>query len=82
MIADIAYCKGHYRGILDTYNTFCKYKHKKSGHIYSCVTRAINATNANDGQKMIVYYNPENKMWFVREESEFFKKFEKLKNNG
>jgi hypothetical protein len=54
-----------------------KYKNIKNGTIYEIVqTEIINCTNAQDGQKMILYTNGE--LTFCREEQEFYKKFEKI----
>jgi hypothetical protein len=54
------------------------YKNKKSGEDYKVINLAvINATNAQDGQQMVLYMNKAG-VCFVRERSEFFKKF--LKN--
>jgi len=49
--------------------------HKKTGGRYFVTGEAINATNANDGQVMIVYTNADGKT-FVREKTEFMQKFE------
>lgn len=59
-----------------------KYKHKKSGRIYEVVSKSIvNATNAVDGQIMIMYIGEKKdgsgRGVFVREADEFHEKFEK-----
>lgn len=51
------------------------YIHKKTGNKYFVTGEAINATNANDGQVMIIYTNADGKT-FVREKKEFLEKFE------
>ncbi len=51
-----------------------KYKNKKKGTLYDVIGRCINCTNSEDGQKMIIYTNGE--LTFVREEKEFYEKFE------
>lgn len=50
------------------------YKNKKTGKEYKVLFTAINCTNAQDGQEMVVYLG-EGKI-FVREINEFFEKFE------
>lgn len=50
------------------------YKHKKTGNLYWKVGECINATNANDGQQMVLYRNADG-MKFVREVNEFYEKF-------
>ena len=58
-----------------------KYKHLKTGNIYrACEYMATNATNANDGQLMMVYTNGDK--IFVREAEEFLKKFELIELGG
>lgn len=42
--------------------------------MYWKVDECINATNANDGQQMIIYRNADG-MKFVREVNEFYEKF-------
>lgn len=58
------------------------YRHKKTGRIYEVLsTSAINATNANDGQSMVIYIGDKKdgsgKAVFVRELEEFHQKFVK-----
>lgn len=47
--------------------------HKKTGHVYTVVSFAINATNKDDGREMIIYER--NEELFVREIGEFVEKF-------
>lgn len=54
-----------------------KYLHRKSNKIYTLLCTCINCTNAQDGQIMVMYMNNEG-MLFVREQSEFIKKFIKI----
>lgn len=57
-----------------------KYRHKKSGNIYSVNSESgvvINCTNAQAAEKMILYKNSDG-LTFVREVDEFFEKFEKI----
>jgi len=52
--------------------------HIKTGNVYEILYEdIINATNAQDGQEMIMYKNKDG-MIFVREKKEFFEKFRKL----
>lgn len=52
-----------------------KWKNKKNGKIYSIENDfIINATNAQDGQVMVLYRNDEGKL-FVRDKAEFLLKF-------
>lgn len=48
--------------------------HNKTGNLYFLLQDVINATNAQDGQKMCLYVNTKGQM-FVRERKEFFEKF-------
>jgi len=57
--------------------------HKKSGRQYSIIfSGVINATNAQDGQEMVVYMgktkDEKSVRVFVREEKEFEEKFERI----
>lgn len=56
-----------------------KFKNKKTGDIYIFVAAGIDCTNSRDGTPVVVYYqdNKENTI-FVREESEFYEKFEPI----
>jgi hypothetical protein len=46
----------------------------KNQHIYNVISlRIINATNAQDGQAMVLYER--DGQFFVREKDEFYKKF-------
>lgn len=51
------------------------YIHKKTGNKYFVTGEAINTTNSQDGQVMVVYANTDGKT-FVREKTEFLEKFE------
>lgn len=59
------------------------YKHNKTGKLYSFLDEVINATNANDGQVMILYVTTiaEGPI-YVREKEEFLTKFTKVNNDG
>lgn len=62
-------------------------KHTKTGGIYEVVGNAINATNDANGQSMVMYrkaYVSLDTDVFVREEQEFWSKFQKIdvKNKG
>jgi hypothetical protein len=57
-----------------------KYKHIKSGDIYTVINNTIiNTTNANDGELMVLYHNKDGKL-FVREIIEFHEKFNQFNN--
>ena len=59
-----------------------KFKHLKTGNIYEMIRDdVINCTNINDDQIMVLYKNDNypDKI-FVREKSEFYKKFKSLEN--
>ena len=48
----------------------------KTGDVYVVEWRGIiNATNANEGQRMILYSNIDTYQAYVREENEFYEKF-------
>lgn len=55
------------------------YKHNKSGNHYVVLSEVINCTNAQDGQTLVLYqsFGMDN-LKFVREKSEFLKKFTPL----
>lgn len=53
---------------------FFPVRHLKTGHIYIALGYIINATNAQDGQVMMLYAN-EHGETFVREKHEFWEKF-------
>lgn len=61
---------------------FNRYKHKKTGNIYSVFTKeqVVNCTNAQNGQDMVMYKSIDDKslsnIIFVRERNEFLEKFE------
>ena len=58
-----------------------EYVHLKTGHVYDVLTTdAINATNAQDGQTVVIYIGERRdgsnkKTVYVRELTEFNKKF-------
>lgn len=57
------------------------YINKKTGRRYLPMFYVLNCTNANDGQRMVAYQVEklefgEEDLIFVREEKEFFEKFE------
>jgi len=55
-----------------------QYKHIKSGKLYTVLGIIINATNSNDGQKMVLYAGSDlfgTHRLFVRDKTEFFEKF-------
>lgn len=47
--------------------------HLKTGNIYQVIDEAINATNANDGEIVVIY--KKDGQLFVREKKEFYEKF-------
>lgn len=53
------------------------FRNKKTGKVYYHLGEVVNATNENDGQKMVIYREKTNcdSYTFVREKSEFFEKF-------
>ncbi|MCT4634487.1 MAG: hypothetical protein N4A76_17380 [Firmicutes bacterium] len=51
-----------------------KVVHLKTGNIYEVIGEAINATNVNDGE-IVVIYQKDGQM-FVREKKEFYEKFQ------
>ena len=54
-----------------------KYRNLKKDTVYEVLqTDVINCTNAQDGQRMVLYTNGE--LTFCREENEFYQKFEKI----
>jgi hypothetical protein len=53
------------------------YKNKKTGNLYRYLAMAVNATNTNDGELMVVYCPCDNEhSIYVRNEAEFYEKFE------
>lgn len=58
------------------------YINNKTGKRYKTIEKAINCTNSNDGQEMIVYQSEHGGGWFVRESKEFKEKFTKEPNEG
>jgi len=59
------------------------WKHTKTGNVYVLIFHALNCTNAQDGQAMVLYrrHDPDitgDMKYFVREFNEFKQKFEQL----
>ena len=57
------------------------FKNKKKGTLYKLIGTAINCTNAQDGQIMLIYEPIEQTnehLVFVRERNEFYEKFEQI----
>ena len=55
------------------------YRNKKKGTLYKLIGTAINCTNAQDGQIMLIYEpfeQGDEPLIFVRERQEFYEKFE------
>lgn len=62
-------------------NTF--WKNKKNGKVYEVLQEALDCTNRRDGEKVFVYQPIEKRdLYFVREQEEFFKKFERTEEGG
>ena len=59
-----------------------KFLNKKKQTVYELIDFCINATNEQDGQRMILYKRIEEDMpqLYVRSETEFFEKFEEIKD--
>lgn len=55
-----------------------KYKHNKTGNIYTALEYVFNATNKDDGVIMVVYQSDKDGRKYVRELSEFIVKFSKI----
>lgn len=55
-------------------------KHLKTGNVYRVTGEAINATNAQDGQNMVIYERDGKR--FVREAGEFIEKFAAIAKGG
>lgn len=58
-----------------------RYRNKKTGNVYVVLGQVTNATNAQDGQEMVLYARDEG--WarsqkFVRDINEFTEKFEEV----
>lgn len=53
-------------------------KHEKTGRLYDCLSVAINCTNQQDGQSMVLYrqHDPCAPDFYVREVQEFSEKFD------
>lgn len=56
------------------------FRHRKSGKVYRVMGRAVNCTNAQDGQELVLYccWSKPSVKLFAREESEFLEKFTPL----
>jgi hypothetical protein len=55
------------------------YRHKKTEKRYLLLAHAMDCTNARDGTPVIVYcHDDDQNTIFVREEAEFFEKFEAI----
>lgn len=52
------------------------YRHRKTGNLYVRIGEAINCTNDQDGQRMVIYQRQGEAQVFVREAVEFAEKFE------
>jgi hypothetical protein len=53
------------------------FKNKKSGKLYRWLASGIDCTNIRDGTRVVIYRVESDPVGvFVREESEFFEKFE------
>ena len=64
---------------MDGYTTWQAFRHKKTGNLYRAMYSVLvtNATNAQNGQAMILYERVgEKKQFYVRELNEFLEKFE------
>lgn len=62
---------------METKNTF--WKNKKNGEVYEILQKALDCTNARDGEQVFIYQMVEKRdLYFVREQKEFLKKFEKV----
>lgn len=55
-----------------------KVRHRKTGNIYYIKGYVINTTNDCEDKSMVLYYHPEHNTDFVREEKEFWEKFEEV----
>lgn len=52
------------------------YRNRKTGNVYTVVSEGIDCTNSRDGTKVVVY--TDGRLTFVREDSEFYEKFERV----
>ncbi len=58
---------------------FVTWRNKKTGELYRVYGKALDVTNRRDNLKMIIYSPKSNdNQTFVREESEFYEKFEEV----
>lgn len=55
-----------------------KFRHKKTGNIYRVIALGIDATNSRDGRHVVVYCPDNGTAVYVRDQSEFDEKFEKI----
>lgn len=56
-----------------------QYRNKKNCKIYTVTGEALNCTNAQDGQEMLIYKVSDCDLTFVRSKEEFYEKFEFVK---
>ena len=57
-----------------------RFRHKKTGKFYALLAHGVDATNSRAGTPVVVYSPEDNEhMIYVREEAEFFDKFEEAK---
>jgi hypothetical protein len=54
------------------------FENKKNGSLYKMLHLATDCTNARDGTEVVVYEDMATGNRYVREESEFFDKFENV----
>lgn len=55
------------------------WKNKKNGKIYEILGEGIDCTNIRDGVKVFIYQPLDRREeYFVREQEEFYEKFEKI----
>lgn len=60
-------------------STISRYRNIKSGVVYEVLATDVrNATNAQHGDSMVLYYDPETEKLFTREAFEFSQKFEHI----
>lgn len=52
------------------------YRQKETGNYYAVIGNAINATNSNEHQELVLYKHPQGENIFAREINEFKEKFE------
>jgi len=58
------------------------YRNNKTGNVYTAIGFTTNATNAQDGQEMVMYiseeFNPDFRGTYVRSIEEFLTKFTRI----